>query len=214
MVDVQVLGSPQVQDKHLAVLGQHQVVRAQVPVDEARLVDLLHGLDSGTENLLGLAPGHGAGPFQPGFQGFALHKVHDDIGGVVLPEQIPDPDDPGNIIHPGHFPGFLQEHLQPVLPGGNRRIGFGPDQGLGSGHPADLAGWVVFLNGNFSLQGDIPANVSDAEASLAQHPAHQIFPIQNGLGRKGKGVFLPLSGVIAAPRAGIPPKIFHAAQAL
>ena len=55
-------------------------------------MDLLHGGDGGEENLLCLVPSQGPGFFQMVLQGFALNKVHDDIGRVILLEQIPHPD--------------------------------------------------------------------------------------------------------------------------
>ena len=49
---------------------------------------------------------------------------------------------------------------------------------------------------------------------LAQHLAHQVLPVKNRLKWQGILHVFVLLRVKAAPRAGIPPKIFHATQAL
>ncbi len=180
-------------------------------MDQPRLMHLLHGLNGRTENGFRLRPGHGAGALQPGFQGLALYEVHDDVGGFILPEQLPNLDHPGDVLYLGHFPGFLQEHLEPILLGQPGLLGFRPDQPPGARQPADLAGGVVLLNGNLSFQGNVPADVGNAEAALAQHLTHQVLSAKNRLRRQGKGVFLHLPDIEAAFRAGIPPKILHAA---
>ena len=84
IVDAQVLRRAQVQNLHLAARRQHQVVRADVPVDKPCLMHLLHGLNGGEENAFRLFPRQRAGLFQPRFQRLAFHEVHDDIGRLVF----------------------------------------------------------------------------------------------------------------------------------
>lgn len=83
-IDVQILGGTQVQNLHAAVGQKHNIVRTQVPVDKARLMDLLHGPDGGEENGFGILPGQCAIFCQMGFQSLAFHKVHDDVSGIIF----------------------------------------------------------------------------------------------------------------------------------
>ena len=91
-------------------------------MDEARLVDLLHGTDGGPENRGRLGPGHGTGFLQSSLQSLSRHKVHDDVGGSVLLKQVQHSDNAGDAVGLDHLPGFLQEHLHSVLPGLYRRF--------------------------------------------------------------------------------------------
>ena len=160
-------------------------------------MDLLHGVDGGEKNLLCLVPGQGPGFFQMVLQGFALNKVHDNVGRVVLLEQIPHPDYLGDITDPGHFPGLLQEHFPAAVPGG----------------AADLGRGEVFLDGHLALQGQVPADIGDAEAALAQNGAHHIFAVQNHSRLQGIGKGAPGPRVIPAVGTGVLADFFHAMKA-
>ena len=212
IVDAQVLCRAQIQNLYLAVRRQHQVVRADVTVDKASLMHLLHGLNGGKENGFSLFPRQRAGLFQPRFQRFALHEVHDDVGCLVFLKKIPHPYHVGDIVHFGHFPCLFQEHLRTVL---FRLLGLHtgvPRQSPGAGIPADLTGRVVFLDGDLPFQRDIPADVGDAEAALTQHPADQIFPREDR--SHGQGVLDSFDAprVEAAVGAGIALNFLHAAK--
>ena len=138
-------------------------------------MNLLHSPEGRTENVFRLFPGHGSGLFQTAFQSFSLYKVHDNIGRVVFPEQVPNPDNTGNIVHPGHFPGFFQEHFQPILPGPLGLFAAVPSQCSSPRAAVDLTGGVILLNGHLPFQRNIPADVGNTKAALTQHFPHQIF---------------------------------------
>ena len=121
-VDIQVLGSAQIQDLHGAVGLQHQVIGAQVPMDKPCFVDLCHSVCHRQKNLLCLLPGHGALLSQPLLQGLAFHKVHDDVGGGIFLKHLQHVDDLGNIGDQGHFPGFLLEGFHAAVLGKPGRI--------------------------------------------------------------------------------------------
>ena len=196
-VDVQVLGSPQIQNLYGAVGLEHQVVGAQIPVDKPCLVYPLHGLDGRKENLPCPFPGQGAGFLQMVLQGLALDKIHDDIGSFILLEQIPHPDHLGDFADPGHFPGLLQEHFPAAVPGG----------------AADLGRGKVCLDGHLALQGQVPADIGDAEAALAQNGAHHIFAVQNQSRLQGIGIGAPGPRAIPAVGTGALAGFFHAMKA-
>ena len=211
-IETQILGRTQIQNFYASVGQQHQVVRAQIPVNQAKGVHLLHGGNHRPENLLRSLPVHRPIPEEPGFQGLALHEFHDNIGRTVFLEQVENPHHPGNTIGLDHLPGFLQEHLHSVLPGVKGLLTGIPGQIPGAGTPAHLPGRIVLLDGDFALQGDIPADIGNAETALAQHPACHVLSGQNGLRRQGVLHVLVLGRVIAAVRTGIALKIFHTAE--
>ena len=174
---------------------------------------LSHGLDDRQEQLPYLLPGQRAGLLQFCFQGNALDELHHDIGRAVLLKQIQYPNHSGDAVSPGHFPGFLQEHLHSVPPGLLCRLRGVPGQIPGAGASAHLSRGVILLHSDFALQRDVPADVGNAEAPLAENLADQVFPRQNGSRRQGIFRIFCRFRVIAAPRTGIALKGLHTAQA-
>ena len=89
------------------------------------------------------------------------------------------------VLEPGHHPGLVQEPVQPPL-----EVRLVPG-GLGQHRHVLLAhGQVrgqVFLDGHRDVQGDVPAQVRDAEAAVAQHPV-ELEVLYPGAGRQGQAV--------------------------
>ena len=106
-LNVQILCRAQVQQDKLAVTLHHDVVRADVPVNDAVLMDFRQRLHDGRHQADAGAVIHGASPLQFFQQGLALDEVHDDVGGLILDENGLDPDDTGNTAQLCHFPCFF-----------------------------------------------------------------------------------------------------------
>ena len=152
-LNVQILCRAQVQKDKLAVTLHHDVIRADVPVNDAVLMDFRQRLHDGRHQADAGAVIHGASPLQFFQQCFALDEVHDDVGGLILDENGLDPDDTGNTAQLCHFPGFLQEAVEALFHAGFLHDGAAPHNG-GAVFPADHAGahGVVFLDGDLLFQ--------------------------------------------------------------
>ena len=95
------------------------------------------------------------------------YVLHHDVGGAVGLEEMLYLHDV-RVFEAGHHPGFVQEPVQaPVevrlVPGG-----FGQD-----GHVLLAQGQVrrqALLDGHRDVQGDVPAEIGDAEPAVAQDP--------------------------------------------
>ena len=213
-IDAQILGSSQIQNFYRAVGQKHQVVRAYIPVNQTLVMDPCHSFRHRQENPFCLVPGQRAGLFQPFFQGFPLHIVHDNVGGLVLTEYLQYIHHLGYIGYPGHFPGLFQENFHAAVPGKPGLLRGVPFNGAAVCYAAaDLAGGVIFLDGHLSLDTQIPAYVGDAEAALAQHRAYNIFPPEDGAGAQDKALGRTFCRVIPAVGTGISRDFFHAVKA-
>ena len=181
-------GGAEVQEPGPAVGKDHDIVGADVPVDDVRLMDVLQGLHDGLQELQQLIGLHGAGAADPVRQGLTVEVLHDDICGVVLLEAAADMDHRRLVLEFGQGPGLPEE---PGLAGGILL----PDLG---GIAADIAGHrmvtgdhkagIILLDRHRGLQVGIPAQISDAEAALAQDPAHHILAPEHRAHRQLMGL--------------------------
>ena len=190
-------GGTEVQEPGPAVGEDHDIVRADVPVDDVRLMDILQGLHDGLQQLQQLLRLHGAGAADPLRQGLAMEVLHDDIGGIVLLEAAADMDHRRLILEFGQGPGFPQE---PGLTGGILLPDLGGIASDIAGHrmvTGDHKAGVVLLDRHRGLQIGIPAQVSDAKAALAQHPAHHILAPEH----RAHGELMRLVVLIRRPAA-------------
>ena len=87
-----VLGGSQVQQHSPAVGLDHDVVRADIPMDNTCLMHEAHGIHQGKEKTGTLLCCHDPIHQQGLFQCPPLHIVHGNIGCVVFVKYIPDPD--------------------------------------------------------------------------------------------------------------------------
>ena len=188
-LNVQILRRAQIQQNQLAVRPHHDVVRADVPVDNAVLMDFCQCLHDGGHEFDAAVKVHGAVLLQFFQEGFALDEVHDDVGRFVLDENRFHPHDAGNAPKLCHFPGFLQETVKAFLSAGFSHHGAAPHYG-GVTVPADHAGahGIVFLDGNLLLQQQVKADVGDAKTALTQHFAHEVLSLQNRSRFQGEGL--------------------------
>ena len=182
-LNIQILCRAQVQKDGLAVRLHHDIVRADVPVNDTVLVDFCQRPHDGRHEPDAAVKVHGAVLLHFLLQRLALDKVHDDVGGLILCEDRFHPDDVGNPAQLCHFPGFLQKAVEAPLGAGFPHHGAAPHHG-GAVFPADHAGACgeIFLDGDLLLQQQIKSDIGDAEAALPQHFAHQILSVQDRTG--------------------------------
>ena len=188
-LNVQILRRAQIQQNQLAVRPHHDVVRADVPVDNAVLMDLRQRLHDRGHEFDAAVKVHGAVLLQFFQEGLALDEVHDDVGRFVLDENRFHPHDAGNAPKLCHFPGFLQETVEAFLSAGFSHHGAAPHHG-GVSLPADHTGahGIVFLDGDLLLQQQVKADVGDAKTALTQHFAHEVLSLQNRSRFQGEGL--------------------------
>ena len=171
----------EIQQLRRAAFGDHDVVRADVPVDEAAGMDLRQRFRDGGQQLHRLPVVRFFRElFQIGGQRDALHEFHDDIGGVVLLKIVLHPHDVGDIVQPRQrlrlvdaFADAGGKALLEVL-GGIAADDAGPDRFT----PYE-ARREILLDGDPDLQGHIIPGVGDAEAALSQRPADDVPVFQN-----------------------------------
>ena len=194
-------GGTEVQQLHHAVLGDVDVVRRHVPVDEALRVNGGQRPQDRDHHIQGLF--NRDLPAVVGdvrLEGDALDVVHDEVGRVVLVKIAGDGGDVGVADELGQGPGLLLEPLRPV----------GELLGLGvHGHRhrrSDAGGDVVgheLLDGHLGVQLGVQGQVGDAKSALAEDPSHDVAAVQHGPGPQGHGEFpLVLLQVEPAVRAG------------
>ena len=175
-------------------------------------MDLGQRLQRGQEDFLCPFPRQRAGFVQQGFQRLSLGKIHDDVCGIIFPEQLPHPDNAADIIHLCHLSGFPQECVHAVLTQLNRPFVAAPNQkAAGCSGPDHASVGIELLDGNLPVQAEIQAHIRQAESALPQHTAHKIFSVQDrSLPQRVVRLGLP---VIAAMRAGVTSRFLHAFHA-
>ena len=191
----------EVQQLGAAVGQHHDVVGADIPVDDAVGVHPLQRAHHRHEQ------GHGVGGsqtpllFQVVLQGDAVQEVHDDVGGAVLLTEIPHPHDTGLLVEPGQHPGLAEEFLLvfregvPVgAQGGKHRVG----SVVVAVH---VARHVEFLDGHLQVEHGVPAHIGDAETALAQHAAHLVPLFDQAARHQMMGQYGVAGAVKAAPGA-------------
>ena len=102
-----ILGCAQVQNLNASVMTHHEIIRADIPVDNAQIMHLGQGFNGREENAPGLIPAQSAVLIHQRLQRSSLRKVHDNVSGIVLGEHLADMDntaDTGNLCHFSRFP--------------------------------------------------------------------------------------------------------------
>ena len=109
----------EIQDLGAAGGVQDDIVGADVPVDEAGLMDGVQGIDHVLQHLQGLLGLQAAAPHLDHLHELrALDEFHDDVGGIVLPEAAVDAHDLGDLGQLRQGPGLPEEPLPAGLEGG------------------------------------------------------------------------------------------------
>ena len=172
----QVLCRAKVQQHQLVLRRDHEVVGLDVAVDDAARVHLFQIADNRLQQIQAALFRERPVPHQAGPQGLALGVVHGDVGRLVFKEHAPNAHHMAQIAQLHRLAGFLHEALPPGL----------ETLGVFARAPVDLAALVcrahggslgvILLDTDLELQVQVPADVADAEAALAQHPADHIVP--------------------------------------
>lgn len=77
----------------------------------------------------------------------------------------------------------------------------------------DLSGWVVFLDRNLLLGGQILSNIGDSKAALAERRADYIFPFQGHAWTQGMGLRWTAPWIVEAMATGILRSVFRIFEA-
>ena len=176
---VQILCCAKVQQLNAAVPLDHDIIRADVPVDDPLPVDLAKVLHHRAEQGIARRVGHGTFPPQTCLQGLALHIVHDDIGSLVCQKRLPHTHHGRDILHPCHLARFFQEIILCILTAAVEFIAAAPVK-LTFTFPAHGGtGRIIFLDRHPALQREVKANIRDAKTAAPQHVAHKILAVQD-----------------------------------
>ena len=171
------------------VLQHHDIIRADIPVENAAVMQMLQGLDNRPHLLQNL------GIIQPAaaalhilLQCLSLQVLQHHVGSIILMEEILHPDNARQVIKLCQQPGLLDK-LIPVdlvhLHGG--RIGYRPGEhrSLPTG-PEHMALNKELLYCLHALEHHVEGNIGNAEAAGAQHSSGQIPAMQDRKRRQRK----------------------------
>ena len=169
-----------IQELDASSLIQHNIVRTDIPVDQPTLVDGFQRIHNGTENGQSLL--HCKLSALPGNIMQQIHAadiLHDDIRRVVL---LKETSETHNLFHIVKFAERFRLPEEPVLAVGIYRCGSlhtALHPAAAGVIPGDQAAGIVFLDCHRNIQIPVPTHIGDAEPTLAQSFANQVFPIQN-----------------------------------
>ena len=192
---------------------EDDVVGADVPVDHAGLVDLGQGVDHRIQEPEGLLGGQPAAPeCHELLKTGALHIFHDDVGGAVGLEEALDADDRRHALESGQGLGLPEEPLQAGPEGDRSVLGGGEDAGAVGPVPGDQGGGIELLHRHLHIQIPVPAEIGDAEATLAQGPSDHILVPEQSAHAQLVGLVIA-ARVPAAPGTDAPLQGLHTAVA-
>ena len=171
--------SAKVQQLHSAARQHHNVVRTDVPVNNARLVDPLQALHHRSEGI--------QHPFRAEctillhivLQRLTLEELHNDISSTILRKEVLNPDNLRYIAELCQTLGLPQKPL-PVLfeytvadvftPGDHSCLGcVTHDKAIG----------IILFDGHRGLEELVKSHIGDTEAALAQHLTYKVLPLQH-----------------------------------
>ena len=174
----------EVNQLNFAILGEHQVFRADVAVPRRRAVQLLQGQNRRAEEFQRFGEGQlAAVQLRVRAQIDAGDVLHDDIRRSVFQKAVFDGHNADVVVEFRDLLRLAEEAAAPLQEGFFVLPREHADRVL-SLIANDDAGGKIFLNRNRNMQEHIPADVSDAEAALAQRTPHQILPLEDGVGLK------------------------------
>ena len=189
---------PEVQQLYLAVLSDENVVRRDVPVDDALLVDSLQRSQNGQNEFYGFLVGQLPAVFcQILFQRHAVQIFHDNVRRQILRKAVQYPHDTGHVLKFCQPLCFIQKLLQT---GHKLRVTFtivNCDGEIAWNTGGILTGHI-FLDGNFLHELVIPRDISDAEATEANGATNGIPVMQQAARFDMIGLFCGRSFYVAA----------------
>ena len=196
-----------------SVPKDHDIVRADIPVDDPQLMNLAQRVHHRPQDRKNLLNRNSPGP-QPDkvLQVDTLHILHDDIRRIVRPKEIMDMNNGWDVPKLRQGPGLSEETLpgafkkRPAFPAGARHR-----QRLRAVSAHETVG-VVFLHRNRHIQIQVPAQIGDPKAALSQHPSDQVLFPKDRPHRKLMGQIIP-GRIIAAVFTDELRRFLHTAQA-
>ena len=123
-------------------------------------------------------------------QAHALDVLHDEISRMVLFKIVLHRNDVGRVLELGQNPRLLQKPLHAVLilllaqPGERHAVPVGMAGGKARGH--------ILLDGHLDLQGQVVAQIGDAEPAYAQDFSGHIPAVEQGAQGQGQKRLLRL----------------------
>ena len=175
-------GRSKVQNLYISILQYVDIIRCDIPVDNADLVHLLHGRDHLQHNIQCLIHRDLSRPGQKLLHRLAVQVLHDDVGRVVGLKAVVNVHDVRLILELGQPSGLvddfqhsLVELLRPLSRVNRHHLLVGHTGGKFSRH--------ILLDGHLGLQHLIVPDIGDSESAEAQHTAYDIPPRQQGTRR-------------------------------
>ena len=177
-----ITGGAEVHQLHLAALCQHDIIGADVAVDNALSVHIgqrFHHRQQQGDKLIGFKTSFGVYVV---FQGFAVDIFHNDVGGAVCLEVVQNVYHALLVIKGGDIFGFKQEALNAL--GEKTLLAFGDDDlfGYGVGAVGSARG-IKLLYRDALAQHGVQTYVGDAEAAFAENVADEIFVGEHASGK-------------------------------
>ena len=188
----------EIQKLHFAFIGDKNIIRRNVPVNDPFPVHLGQCIHHRSKNRHGFIRRVPFSFFQDLLDRLSFQVFHDDIPGPVLLETVKDLYDSFYISKTGQPLGFFHKAFQPGVKICLGAAGINRDLFI-SVSPGRHRAWEVFFDGDHSSQNIVPADIGDPESSGADHFANDIPVLDHRPRRKIIGfpglVILPVPTV-------------------
>ena len=196
----QILCRAQIQQHRRPVGAHHDILGLDIPVNDAALVDLfqlLHhrGKQGNTALLTELLTVF----VQKAPKIFSLYVVHDDVGSLVLKENIPHLDYVIKVTETGGLSRLAHKSLAAgvQLPGPFAASPEDLAAVRGKTHGSALG--IILFDAHPHFQREVPGEIGDAEAAVAEHLADHIALIQDRAAGQGiVGLLRGTGGIVKA----------------
>ena len=118
---------------------------------------------------------------QPLLQGDPLHKVHDDISGIVFRKHILYVSHIRYLIHLRHLTRLFQETVAALFPLFLRDLRTAPLHTVGICMiPVYLSGGIIFFHGDLAVEEQVKSHVGDSKPALTDHLSDLVSVLQYG----------------------------------
>ena len=204
LVTQAVAGSAEIQQLNSTIVGNIDIVRGHVPMDNAFGVHRSQGSNDRFKDALGLRPREAAMLLQVVLEAGALDVIHNEVGRVVLFEVAMHTHDVGvadelrqsfGLVEKTLFP--IEEVLLPLAGIGRNRVTV-----RAGGHSVR----EILLDSHQTAGLMVLGNVGDAEAALAQHLSENVAPVEYSARRQRHGILVCLgAGFVSAGRTNSRP---------
>ncbi len=161
---------PEVDQRRVALIVEHDVGRLDIAMQEARIVNLFEAIEHRPQY-----PAHGrrfqsSDRLQASVEGIAMDQFHDDISSVVQLEKVEDSNDPGRAMECRQGAAFGDEAFTPsgeIIDDPGRAWRYSRSMLANS-----QCGRQILLEGNFTAELGITCTVGNAKGALPQHGKH------------------------------------------